>query len=80
MDDLEKTIADLVERKNAAPRDSSEHAFYERQLRALRYSREEAGDIIEGADPMDWGCYCRPLAETECPEGWVLPLHRPARK
>jgi hypothetical protein len=50
-----------VRRKNVAPFDSAERAFYERQLRALRYRFEEAGDIIEGLDPDHWGCYCRPM-------------------
>ena len=35
--------------------DSAEFAFYERQLAAIRYGPgEEAGAIIEGADPH-WG-------------------------
>ena len=61
---LEAVITDLVRRKNAAPFDSAERVFYERQLRALRYRFEEAGDIIEGADPDHWGCYARPMAEA----------------
>jgi hypothetical protein len=59
--DLEATIADLVRRKNAAPIDSARRRFYERILRSLRYRHEEAGPIIEGADPMHCDCYCRPL-------------------
>jgi hypothetical protein len=58
---LEAVIIHLVRRKNAAPFDSAERAFYERQLRALRYRFEEAGNIIEGLDPDHWGCYCRSM-------------------
>jgi hypothetical protein len=61
MKNLEAIITHLVHCKNAAPFDSAEHAFYERQLRALRYRFEGAGEIIEGADPDQWGCYCRPM-------------------
>jgi hypothetical protein len=51
-EELEETIRDLVARKNAAPIDSAERAFYERQLRAIRYGPgDEAGGIIEEADP-----------------------------
>jgi len=31
------------------------------QLIGLRYSREEAGGIIQDLDPMGWGSYVRPL-------------------
>jgi hypothetical protein len=61
MDDLETIIRDLIERKNALPEDSPEHRFVVRQLVGLRYSREEAGGIIEDLDPMGWGSYARPL-------------------
>lgn len=78
MTKLEQTIRNLVARKNAAPDDSAEQRFYERQLRAIRYGGdEEAGGIIEQADPH-WGCYCRPLAPTHA-EGEVLPLRRHRR-
>jgi len=59
--DLEAVIADLVARKNAAPFDSAERTFYERQLRYLRYEFEDAGGLIEQADPDHCDCYCRPL-------------------
>jgi hypothetical protein len=74
MDELEKTIRDLVERKNAARDDSPEQRFYERQLRALRYRCEEAGGIIEDADPIGWGAYCRPLPDRSCPQGTLVTL------
>ena len=61
MDDLESIIKDLIERKDALPEDSPEHRFVVRQLIGLRYSREEAGGIIEDLDPMGWGSYARPL-------------------
>ena len=59
--DLESIIKDLIERKDALPEDSPEHSFVVRQLIGLRYSREEAGGIIEDLDPMGWGSYARPL-------------------
>jgi hypothetical protein len=77
--ELEVIIRDLVARKNALPMDTPEYVFYERQLRALRYSHEEAGGIIEQADPQGWGCYCYPLEDESHPTGTVLQL-RSARK
>ncbi len=71
---LERVIRDLVERKNAARDDSPEQAFYERQLRALRYTYEEAGGIIEDADPMGWGAYCRRFPDTTGPQGTLVTL------
>jgi hypothetical protein len=59
MDDLEQIIQNLVDRKNALPLDSPERRFYERQLAGLRYSREEAGGIIEELDRY-WGADCSP--------------------
>jgi hypothetical protein len=53
--DLETTIADLVERKNAEPLESPARRFLERQLAGLRYSYEEAGGMIEDLDPLYWG-------------------------
>jgi hypothetical protein len=79
MDELEKTIRDLVERKNAAREGSAAWAFYRRQLQALRYRYEEAGGIIEEVDEWGWGSYCHPLADTEAPSGLVLPLARRPR-
>jgi len=75
---LEEIITAIVKRKNATPFDSSAREFYERQLRMLRYTYELAGGIIEQADPMDWGCYCRPLDATPT-TGSVVAL-RPSRK
>ena len=77
--ELEVIIRALVKRKNALPMDTPEYTFYERQLRALRYSHEEAGGIIEEADPQGWGCYCRPLEDESHPTGKVLQL-RSARR
>jgi hypothetical protein len=79
VNDLEKTIRDLVKRKNAARDDSPEQAFYERQLQALRYRYEEAGGIIEDCDPMGWSAYCSPLEDTECPSGTLVPLRKTKR-
>ena len=76
---LERTIRDLVARKNAAREGSSAWTFYRRQLQSLRYRYEEAGGIIEEADEWGWGSYCRPLLPTEAPSGLVLPLPRRPR-
>jgi hypothetical protein len=43
--ELEKTIAALIERKNAAPKGSAEYLLAKRQLAGLRYSYEMAGPI-----------------------------------
>ena len=80
MDLLEQTISDLVERKNAAPEGSAEYRFALRQLTGLRYSREEAGPIIEDLDPF-WGAECHPLpiadssTDPQAHQVRVLPLH-----
>jgi hypothetical protein len=80
-EELEKIIRDLVRRKNALPLDSPERAFYERQLRAIRYGPgDEAGGIIEEADPDHWGCYCRPLPPAASAERKVLQLRRSRRR
>jgi hypothetical protein len=52
--DLEKTIAALVERKNALPLGSAEHSMLLRVLNGLRYSYEDAGPIWESLDPFGW--------------------------
>jgi hypothetical protein len=80
MTKLEQTIRKLVALKNACDMDSVEFAFYERQLRAIRYGSgdEEAGAIMEGVDPY-WGSYCRPLPVGNHPTGKVLQL-RSARR
>jgi hypothetical protein len=72
MDELENIIRDLVERKNALPEDSPAHRFVVRQLTGLRYSRKEAGGIIEDLDPMGWGSYARPLKNVNQAEGRLL--------
>jgi hypothetical protein len=60
MDDLERTIIELIARKKAAVPGSAEHDTAIRQLIELRYSREKAGPIIEDLD-TDWGSYCHRL-------------------
>ena len=62
VEELERVIAELVARKNAAREGSAERAMAVRQLQGLRYGRgnEEAGGIIEQLDE-DWGSYCYPL-------------------
>ena len=72
-DELEAIIAALVKRKNASKYDSAEHRFIERQLNALRYTYERAGEHWESID-ICWDA--TPLAETENPEGKLLPLRR----
>jgi|SRR5262245_12098316 len=74
IEELERIIADLVKHKNAAPFHSAAREFYERQLRMLRYTYDLAGGIIEDADPMNWGCYCRPLDTTPQKSSVVVPL------
>jgi hypothetical protein len=73
--DLEQTIADLVDRKKALDIDSPEYQLINRMLTKLRYSREDAGGIIEDLDPFGWGATCRPLAATPATEPrQVLPF------
>jgi hypothetical protein len=50
MAELEKTIAEMIKRKNAAPEDSAERKLYTRQLQGIRFSREEAGQAAKVAD------------------------------
>ena len=52
MDDLEKIIAELVERKQGASK--AERAMINRVLNGLRYSYEDAGGIWESLDPFGW--------------------------
>lgn len=79
MVDLEQTIADLVERKNAAAEGSAAYRFALRQLTGLRYSYADAGPIIEDLDPF-WGAECHPLPTVDSSTGpqahqvRVLPL------
>lgn len=75
-DDLEAVIRDLIERKNQAVEDSPEYLFVMRQLAGLRYSREEAGPIMEDLDPFGWGATQPlpsrpPLAEPTAPVALV---------
>ena len=56
---LERVIADLVRRKDAAVEDSAEYRWAIRQLQGLRYSYEAAGGIMEDLD-FGWGSYCYP--------------------
>jgi hypothetical protein len=61
-------------RKKKLPEDSAEYQLIERELTGLRYSREEAGGIIEDLDPFGWGATCRPLESTPATESQqVLP-------
>ena len=53
MDDLEKTIAALVERKYAPGTSAAERAMINRVLNGLRYSYEDAGPIWESLD-INW--------------------------
>ena len=74
--DLEQTIADLVDRKKELDIDSPEYQLINRMLTKLRYSREEAGGIIEDLD-FDWGSTCRPLTATPARgPRQVLPFRR----
>jgi hypothetical protein len=78
MDDLERTIADLVERKRRAELvGDAEWRLANNALIALRYSADGAGGLIEDLDP-DWGTtFRRPAAaspSTEPPR--VLPFRR----
>lgn len=54
MEELEKLIAELVQRKRGLDLDSAEYAFIQRQLNGLRYTYEEAGPIWEGLDTFGW--------------------------
>jgi hypothetical protein len=73
--ELRKVIAALVARKDALPDVGPEYRFVERQLNALRYTYEQAGDIWEELDPC-WGA--TPLAAAPGPEGQLLHLNRKA--
>jgi hypothetical protein len=74
--DLEQTIADLVDRKKELDIDSPEYQLINRMLTKLRYSREDAGGIIEDLD-FDWGATCRRLPASPATEPrQVLPFRR----
>lgn len=68
-DELETTIRDLIKRKDALPEGSVERRFVVRQLIGLRYTREEAGGIIEDLDPMGWWETCRVARKRTVPPG-----------
>jgi hypothetical protein len=74
--DLEQTIDELVYRKKGLDIDSPEYQLINRMLTKLRYSREEAGGIIEDLDPFGWGATCRHLESSPATEGQVLPFRR----
>ena len=80
--ELEAQIQAIVWRKNAAETKSPEWRFCVRQLQGLRYSREEAGGIIESLDPY-WGFDAVPLPDTApsapaAPQ--VIPMSRPGSR
>lgn len=76
MDDLEKTIAELIEQKYAAPKGSAAYLLAKRALAGLRYTYEMAGPIMEDLDPFEWGA-TSPNPAVPDPEGRVLNLQRP---
>jgi hypothetical protein len=53
-DELEAIIAAVVERKNAAAKDSAERLMAVRQLAGLS-KRELGAPLIEELDPIYWG-------------------------
>ena len=68
--DLRKTIADLIKRKYEAVEGSPQHRFIVRRLANLRFSREEAGGIMEDLDPGRKQTHARDAAgEVTCPQG-----------
>jgi hypothetical protein len=80
MDDLERTIADLVERKRRAELvGDAEWRLANNALIALRYSVTGAGDIIEDLDPDAWATYRRPAVVVE-QQPKVLPFRRAGNK
>jgi hypothetical protein len=74
-DDLESIIRDLIRRKYEAREGSAEHRLIMRELSGLRFSREDAGPIMEDLDPLEWGSTDR-LTDTAGP-GQVLPIVKP---
>jgi len=51
LNELERTIAEIIARREEASEDSAAHRMAVRQLEGLRLTREEAGGIIEALDP-----------------------------
>jgi hypothetical protein len=76
MTDLERTIADLVERKKRAELDSPEWTLANNALIALRYSVTGAGDIIEDLDPDAWATYRRFASVDSTEQRQVLPFRK----
>jgi hypothetical protein len=76
---LENSIAELIERKNNATEGSPEYELAMRCLAGLRYSREDAGPIMEDLDPYGWGA-TTPLPHVDQPEGRLISLRQPAGK
>jgi hypothetical protein len=74
---LENSIAELIERKNNATEGSPEYELAMRCLASLRYSREDAGPIMEDLDPYEWGA-TTPLPHVDQPEGRLVSLRQPA--
>jgi hypothetical protein len=69
---LDRKIADLVKRKNAAPEGSIERKKLVRELIDLRYSREVAVYLIEYYDPDHW-------EYRNAEQGSALPRISPSR-
>jgi hypothetical protein len=81
--DLERTIADLVERKERAELvDSAEWRLANNALIALRYSITGAGDIIDGLDRCAETTFHRFAAASPSTEQQpkVLPFRRAGNK
>jgi hypothetical protein len=66
-DDLEAVIRPLAEERMQCDPNSARYKFLTRQLRGLRYTREEAGGIIEDVDPFGWGDTCNVVTGPNCP-------------
>ena len=60
--ELAETIAALIKRKKALPEGSAERALIVRELTVLRYSREDAGGIIEDLGSVRLGGDVPPAA------------------
>jgi hypothetical protein len=76
MTDLEKIIADLVERKTRALVDSAAWTPSNNALIALRYSATGAGDIIDDLDRDAELTYRRPTAIGSTEQQQVLPFRK----
>jgi len=76
MTGLERTIADLVERKDAALLDSPEWTLANNALTALRYSVTGAGDIIDDLDRGAETTYRRLAVVDSTKQQQVLPFRK----